>query len=457
VLHRNTFCALALFCFPSFAAALDVGFESLVAVNVSDNVAGANADDEPGPQTGQIGYGQFGVFGEQKGTQLRGAFSGELYSQRQLDDPDDEFSAVTQFLGAAEWQITPRSFSWYVGDILGGVRADDALQPIDDSSNTRRNVFVTGPRFVYELDSFSRVNARLLYINQSQDDEQLESLFNSSASWEFDTDTGNTWGLLFGNIYTDNPEENQEGDFNRLAMSGYWKRNRGRNTYEAQFGGTQYTTESQSLSGANVRFSLARQLGPQSSFSIGLTRDLRDQTLTTIETLFADGTGIAPDADGFFDETRLDFTYDFTSSKNTFDFSVGAGQSDFRLLADSNGLTLDGDLQDRNNLYASTSYSRAFTTRARVATTLSYENQDFINSDDNTSSLLGNVQFTYRLSRSFELQAGYRGTIANGERTRNDTLDEIDVTENRVTFGLRWAPPTRASKDLTIELKSLLQ
>lgn len=458
MLYRNIFCALALLCFTGPATALEIGFDSLLSVNVSDNVGGANAGGEI---EGQIGYAQFGVFGEQKGTTLRGAFSGELYSQRQLDDPNDEFSAVTQFLGAAEWDITPRTFSWYVGDILGGVRADNALQTLDDLDNIRRNVFVTGPSFVYELDTFSRVNARVLYVNQTQNNVQLETLYNSSASWEFDTDSGNTWGFQFGDIYTDNPEDNLEGDFNRLSLAGYWRRDRGRIAYEVQLGGTRYTTEEESLNGANVQFIFNRQLGPQTSFSVSLTRDLRDQTLTTIETLIAEGTGIAPDGDGFFDETRLDVTYGWSSTDTSFGFSIGAGQSDFRLLTDNAGSIDAGDTEDRNNYYASATLARAFTSRIRVATALSFENQDFINLVDNNQSLQGTVDVIYQLSRSFELQAGYRGNLSEGERTSNlvaaGGLEKIDITENGIIFSVNWAPPTRASKDLTIELKSLLQ
>lgn len=459
MLHRNVICPLALLCFSGAALALDIGFESQLGVSISDNVLGADAGSE---LEGQIGTAQFGVFGEQKGTTIRGAFSGELYSQRRLDDPDDEFSAVTQFIGAAEWNITPRTISWYVGDIIGGVRADDALQSIDDTDEPRRNVFVTGPQFTYELDSFSRLNARFLYINQSQDDTQLEALYDSTASWEFDTDRGNTWGLRFGNIYTDNPEENLEGDFNRFSVSGYWRRDRGRNRYEAQLGGTRYDTEDTSINGANARFTFNRQLSAQTAVSVALTRDLRDETLTTLETLFEDGTGIAPDGDGFFDETRLDLTYLFKSVDTNFDASVGVGQSDFRLLADNAGLFVDGDSEDRNNFYASGSISRSFTPRTTLTAKLSYEAQDFINRVDNNQSLLGTLEYGYQLTRSFQLQASYRGIVSDGERTRNagagDQLVElIDVIENRVTVGLRWAPPTRASKEQTIELKSLLR
>jgi len=459
VLHRNVFCALALLCFSGYTSALEVGFEGLVAASASDNVNGANAGGEI---DGTIGIGEFGVFGEQRGTRVRGAFSGEIFTQRILDDDDDEFSGVTQFTGAVEFDITPRSFKWYVGDILGVVRDDNAIQPLDDFDNDRRNVFVTGPSFEFDLDSFSRVNARLLYVDQTQDDTELESLINASASWEFDTDAGNTWGLLFGDVFTQNPEDDIQGDFNLLTLAGYWRRDRGRNSYEVRLGATRIDTDDEAINGGNARLTLARQLGPQTTFSVSLTRDLRDENLSNIETLIADGTGRAPEADGFFDETRLELSYDFTSSDSTYDLTVGAAQSNFRLLADATGALIDSDLEDRNNFFASASYTRSFTPRTRIATSLSFESQDSINLPDNSQSLLGSIQLFHRLSRSFEFQLGYRGTVSESEDTINlDALDaplEIaDITENRVTVGFRWSPPTRASRDLTIELRSLLQ
>jgi len=459
VWYQKAFCALALLCFTSSATALDVGFESIFTANASDNVGGANAGLE---EEGQLGYAQFGVFGEQKGTRARGAFSGEIVSQRRLDDPDDEFSAVTQFLGAVDFQITPRSFSWYIGDVLGSVRADDGLQSIDTLVDSRRNVFVTGPSFVYELDSFSRVNARLLYVNQSQDEETLETLFVSNADWSFDTDRGNTWGMALSNTFTDNPEENLEGDFNRLSIVGTWSRTRGRNTYDVRLGGTQFDTDEESINGASALFSFARQLGPQTEFRISFSQDLRDQTLNTVESLIATGTGRQADTEGFFDESRVDVRYAFTSSVTTFDIGVSAGLSDFRLVADENGFSSNGDEEDRVNFGASANYSYVFSPRTRFISTLSLEQQDFDNTEENSQSALATVQLVRRLSRSFELQLGYRLNVSQGDELINfaefnGPLEEIDVVENRATIGLRWAPPTRASKDLTVELKSLIR
>jgi len=463
VLHRKAFCAIALFFVTANATALEFGFESQLTASASDNVGAAPSGEEV---EGQIGFGQIGVFGEQTGTRVTGAFSGELSSQRRLDDPDANYSTVTQFLGAAEFKLTPRAFTWYVGDILGGVRTDNGIQSINDLDDRRRNVFVTGPRFEYEIDSFSRFNARFLYVNQSEDDVELESLYNASAGWEVDTSTGNTWGLQFGNIYTDNPVTNLEGDFNRFSLAATWRRERGRNSYEAQLGGTRYDTEEESINGLNARLALTRQLTQQSNFTASLDRDLTDQTLNTIETLFSDGTGLEEDGDGFFDETRLAFGYGFNDADTAIDLSIGATLSEFRLLADSTGQFQDGSAQDRTGAFATASYAQSLTARTTLSLSANFESQDFVNQRDEIQSVLGIATLGFKLTRSFELVLGYRFNVSDGQRTiatdvgtaaESFALEPIDVVENRGTITLIWAPPTRASKDLTIELSSLLQ
>lgn len=462
MLHRYAVCALALFCFSNTAIALELGFESLVSVKASDNVAGADKNNNP--EEGQLGFVQFGVFGEQKGSKLKGGFSGEIFGTRRLDDSEADFVSITEFLGAAELQITPRSLSWYFGDILGSVRSDEGLQSIDDTDDDRRNVFATGPQFVYELDSFSRVNANILYINQTQNEVELESLFNTNASWSFDTDRGNTWGTAMTNVYTDNPKKDQGGDFNRFSLSGTWDRERGRNAYRAELGGTRYDTKDESLNGINAQIAWLRQLSSQTEFGITLSHDLRDESLNLVESLIDNGTGAEAAADGFFDETRLDLNYGLTASETQLDLNLGISHSDFRLISDETGfVTSAGSLEDRYNYSAGVSFSRVFTTQTRINTLVSYEQQDFTMRSDNTQSVLGEAQLIHRLTRSFELQLAYRVSSANIIRTRNEgdasstTQEEIDSIENRVILGLRWAPPTRATKDLTIQMKSLLK
>ncbi len=454
--QKRIISAIVLFGLSPLVLALEMGFESSARFDATDNVLGAESGFE---EEGQIANITFGVYGEQQGTKVRGAFAGELSSQRRVDDPDDEFTAVSQFLGAAEISITPRAFTWYIGDILGGVRADNGLQTINDEEQARRNVFVTGPRFEYEIDSVSRANAQFRYVNQSEEGTVLESLYNTTASYEYDTSTANTYGVSFGNIYTDHPSTDLEGDFNRLSLGGFWRRNRGQNEYFASLGGTRYDTETEALNGVNARFRYDRALSEEKSINLSFRRDLRDQTLNEIDTLIENGTGVDATGDGFFDETRIDAGYNFNTGLTTFNASVGVGQSDFRLLADNTGATSNGDSEDRNNLYGQFYLSQVITSGFRISTGANYIAREYINRDDNSQSVVGSIELEKRLSRSFIFDLGYFASYGDGQRTSEETnlLEDFEIVENRVKVGIRWAPPSRADKDVAIELRSLLQ
>ncbi len=455
MLNRIAYCAFALLGISGVAHALEIGFEGTLSLEASDNIT---TEDVGAEEDGQTAIGRLSIFGDQSGTKVRGGFIGEVSSERVISDPDSNYTGFTQFIGAAEFQVTPRSFTWYLGDVLGTVSDEDGVQDIDNFADERRNVFVTGPRFTYNIDSFSTVDMRFLYVLQTQDDVTLEQLFNTTASWSVDTSTGNTWGLSLSNIYTDNPETNLEGDFNRLSLSGTWNRERGRNRYDASFGGTRYDTETDSLNGLNARFSYRRQLSTATRFGITLSRDLTDQTLNVVEDLFSQGTARLADGDGFFDDTRLDVSYEISSPSTSLDFVAGIAYADFRLLADSTGFTDSGDREDRTNANAGVLFAHSFSSRTRFGAGLSYSQQDFINRDENAQSVLADLSIAQRLSRSFEISLAYRGVVADGSRIGLDgSLEDFEIVENRATINLVWAPPTRASKDLAFELSSLLR
>jgi len=82
---------------------------------------------------------------------------------------------------------------------------------------------------------------------------------------------------------------------------------------------------------------------------------------------------------------------------------------------------------------------------------MSFQNEKFEQLPDERDSLLISANLIYRISRSFELEGGVLSNLLNGRRTRGDgALEEIDVIENRLNIGVRWAPPSRASKELTV-------
>ena len=461
---------LMVLLYPATAQSLDLGFEGLLSAESSDNVYGVNSpDEEDGVTVGVL----LGVYGEQRSRMVDAAFTGEIDTRRIVSDDDPSFDTITRFLGAAEFALTPRSWRWYVGDILGGVRTDNAIQTIDDTTIDRRNVFVTGPSFEYDVEGWSRTRARLLYVNQTEDSDVLETLYTANASYERDTTPGSYLGIRGGNVFTDLPDESenpdltQEGDFNRSTVAVYTNQSRRFLDLYGELGVTRYDADEESLNGLNAQLRAIRQLGPMTSISASLTRDLNDQTLSTVESLIASGgdaVGLRPEVAGFFEETRLDVRYSFQSTDTGVDVGVGVAQQDYQYTQ----LDLSADIEDQQHGFAYGSLSRRLSSRLRTELAISYERQTYDNRDDETDSILASAQLIYRLSSSFDLEAGVVHDAANGVLTRyrpgvgdeEDVVgvaEDIDSTENRITIGLRWTPPSRASQDLTVELKSLLQ
>lgn len=455
----------ALLAFP--AQALDLGFEGRVALEHSDNIDSVNSPDE---EAGQTANAVFGVYGEQRSRSLNAAFKGEIDTRSDVSEDDSSFDTLTRFLGAAEFSLTPRSWRWYVGDILGGVRTDDAVQTIDESDIDRRNVFVTGPSFEYDVEGRSRTRARLLYVNQTEESENLETLYSGTASYERDTTPGSYIGIRAGNVFTDLPEESenpdirQEGDFNRSTLAVYTLRERGFLQLFGELGVTRYDADEESLDGFNARAEATRQLGPLTSISLSLSHDLNDQTLSTVESLIASGgdsVAVRPEVAGFFEETRLELGYSFQGTDTSVDVGAGVSRQDYRLLGADAALGLDADGQDQFQSFAFGALSKRLSLRLRSELSVSYERETFDNRNDETDSILATAMLFYSLSRSFELETGLVHDSASGLITRFNTgaavEEDVDVTENRFIIGLRWAPPSRASQDLTVELKSLLQ
>ena len=451
------------------AQALDVGFQGLLQLEGSDNIEGVNSPDE---ENGTIQSGVLSVFGEQRSTVVTAAFQGELDIRNTTTDDDSDVDSISRFLGAAEFKLTPRSWTWYVGDILGGVRNDDALQPIDDTELQRRNVFVTGPAFEYEEQGISRTTARALFVNQSEDSDSLETLYSVNFRHERDLTTGSYYGIRLGNIYTDSQTEDDaafqgaqsEEDFNRATFGVFYNRQIRFLTLFGELGATRFDADSESLDGLNAELRATQQLGRQSSVSVYVNRDLGDQTLRGVESLLQSGAtavGIAPDSAGFFTETSAGAQYNFESTDRVFSLSAEYSQLDFDTLTGSEQSFVSADAEDRSQVSASAFWSQRLSRQLRSELSISYENQDFDNIEDNSESVLVGAQLIYALSRSFDLLAGITHDNGSGLRTLfteiNGIEEDLDITENRVSIGLRWAPPTRASQELTVELRSLLQ
>lgn len=451
---------------PVAAQALELGFHALLSAELSDNVNAANSPDE---ESGLTASGLIGIYGEQRSRNVDAGFTGEIETRRLLSDGDADFNTLTRFLGAADFSLSPRSWRWYVGDILGGVRVDNAVQTIDESTIARRNIFVTGPSFDYTVQGRSRTHARLQYVRQTEDADELETLYTASFRHEHETTPGSYFGISVGDIYTDLPANaavaglNSSDDYNRSTASIFWNRVTGLVELYGEAGSTHYDTDEESLDGFTTRLRITRRLGPKTAISLSLGRDLNDQTLSTIESLIASGSdaiAVRPEVAGFYEETRVGLSYTYQSTFTSVDLGVGLAQFDYRLLTSEvpNGLT--ADLEDHLQGSAFASLSRHLSNRLRGELGFSYERQDYDNRVDETDSILASALLVYRLSTSFELEGGLVHDSASGRLTRFPdgvgVEEAVDITENRATLGIRWAPPSRASQDMTVELKSLL-
>jgi len=465
---------LTLGIFSGHLQALEVGLSGLFELEASDNVFGANSPEE---EDGVIQSGVLGIYGEQKGARLTGAFSGELDTRKVSSGEDSLLDSVSRFSGAAEFKITPRSWTWYAGNILGGIRVDNAVQVIDDADLERRNVFVTGPQFEYEQQGISRTSARALYVNQTEGSDNLETLYTASFRHERDLTSGSFYGVRLGNVFNDVPQDVDEdqaelfadGDFNRSTLAAFYNQRIGFTNVFGELGATRYDADEESLNGFNAQLRVTQELGPQTSASAFVSRDLNDQSLSAVESLIANNgtaTGLRPDAAGFFVETRLGAQYDYRSTDTTVVLAAGVATLDYDLLSSAARLAFDADVEDRTQGFASASWLQQLSLQLRSDLGVSFETQEFDNRPDNSESLLLRASLIYQLNNSFELQFGVINDTASGLSTRlsaggavdaDAAIETIDVTENRVIFGLRWSPPSRADRELIVELQSLLE
>jgi hypothetical protein len=460
--------SVAAFLFSSTALSLEIGFEGLASFELRQNTT----LDEDIPDT-EFGTGLIGVFGEQRSRSMSAGFSGELETQKNLTDDDGTFNTDTRFIGAVDIAITPRTLRWYIGDVLSGVRNDDAVRIADDINQDSINVFVTGPSYQSEIQGVSTTTARFFYVHQSEDDEEVQSLYNFNASYQKDTTVGSFYGIRFNDIFTavsDDPDQDpafaveDDDDFNRLSITAFNNREREFSEIYAEIGATSYTTADDSTNGLTAELRTNRILGPRSNFTAGISHSLNDDTLNTIEALFrgdGDDAGLQPEVDGIFAETRFDATYSIERPRSELDLGFSYALLDYKLLTGdaSENILVDGEDQIQTTLNAT--FSKDYTNRLQGIFTAAYEIEEYQNRSDNSDAFLITADFAYTLTRSFNLELSLAYDAAKGVNTRgtleNPLIDLIDETETRAIIGIRWVPITRASRELTVEINSLLE
>ncbi len=450
--------------------ALDIGFESALTAFDSDNIGGINTGpgdlDVPGGLTTEF---SFGVFGEHTARNYTGGFDANLVlRQRTGDDDTTSENTITRFLGALDYAITPRGLNWYVGDVLGTVLPRGQLQALDIDRDdlVRRNVFITGPEVNFEIDQASRINARFLFVDQSDDRNiELENIYSLSASYESEINTADRWGWLLSDVFTDNPETDvatqvQEADYNRLSAALFWGRERSVNGYYLQAGLTQFTVDDETVDGASLQAVFTRALSPQSTFAFTVGQELTDTTLTSIEGLTTTGVATEENIDAIVQETSVAVEYRFESTLMTLDASAGLRDSDNQLLFAQNLAAIDPDTEDTTGFFGSLAVFRRFNNSLIGNAEVSFIHEEAVNTALEQDSLLTTLSLSYLLTNTWTIEGGVSYSFDEGieANTTDTTLGDspFELEENRVFLSLRWSPPTKATRDSTLELKSLI-
>jgi len=318
---------------------LDIGLEGALEGEFTDNLEDS---DDGESSLSSAGILQLGVFGSQNSRRVQAGFAGEIETSLDFDDEDAEPAALTSFAGAAD-VVLSQSFSWYFGNVLGGVLT------LDDEEVSRRNVFVTGPTFEFEPNTSSQITASLLYFNQTQDDTDLAQIYNAAFRWTKDTNGGNAFGIDLSDIFSDEPEADDGmdavGDNNRFSASAFWSRERENMSYFASAGATRYDVDDQAINGAKADLSITRRFTQASDLSFVIGTDLSDETIAVVDELIEEGEGEALGADGIFQRHSASLNYNINGRLTTLGIGASYVAAQYKLLQNA-GPSFDASRED---------------------------------------------------------------------------------------------------------------
>lgn len=452
---------------PAVSVALEIGFESSLFAEISDTDNRVPEREQSGID-GTLGTFNFALFGQEQSDIADGGFMAELRAERIFENDNDtsnDNETFTRFYGGLSVATPLRSLNWYVGDVLAAVLDEDQLQSIDDNRNRQVNVFVTGPEISTQVGVQKTLDTSFYYVNQTDDtDNDLDTLYNLRANFTSLLAGGRSWGVRLSDIYTDKPDSalNSE-DFNRASGALFIARQRSVTTLDVELGATQYYSNGEGTNGLRFGLDWSRLMSETQTLSLSVSHDLIDQTLGVLQELTT-GEQARDETDGVAENTAVNLRYESIAGVNSFVIGVGAVNSDFRLAADESGFTSRNTrLRDSVSYALTAGFSRDLTARTSINLDASLQRREFVNRPDEIDSLgvIGAFRFDLNNRWAIELGGGYleetgvTTTINDVEGTVSQPL-ELDEVDTRVFIGLRWAPPTRASRDAGGVVRSFL-
>lgn len=467
ILHRRGKSSLAivlgLSLLSGYATALDIGFELSSNAFLSDNLNQENQGEEV---DGSVSTSTVEVFGSHDSRRVRAGFLGLIGVRQQLSSDnnigDGDRTSLNRFFGSVDLTLT-RQVSWFFGNVLGGTLRDNAIAVTNQAEilDNRRNVFITGPQLDIEFNSLSRLEGRLFSISSSDDiGTPLPDFLELQLDYERGLGAGLGIGWRVENISGDYPSEAIEPDFDRLTVGLTGTRTRNLNTWDLFLGATQFSVDNQGdfeTNGLVGRLRFDRRNSEFNNFFAEVSRSILDDALSATNSLIDSGDARTPEAPGVFNDTTFRVGQEFTTTVTSYAWDLGVSNEDFEGVLGLNGFTnTNAEDQDQRRLFGNFNITRRLAARWRVGALLNYQQEDFLNNDDNTESLQAQVTLGY-LFGNFTFETSLQHEIMEGFETDLDgVVDITDATENQVLFRLSYEPPTRANREAVEQLSTFL-
>lgn len=207
-------------------------------------------------------------------------FLGTLgYSWWQDDSFDSESFAEMDFQGDCE---LANQLYWEVDNNLREVNQDTRQSDTPDN-RTRKNVFSTGPRYLWRLNDTNWLNLSARYANTEYDEpEETDSeRYTGSIAWNHLFSSTFTGGLSISHSQTEF-DYGAEVDVNsaQVTFENRWATTSLSGSVGVSEIETDYANTNQSSDGLVGQINLTRQINPSTEWYLNASRELTDRTST---------------------------------------------------------------------------------------------------------------------------------------------------------------------------------
>jgi len=342
--------------------------------------------------------------------QCNAIFSGTLsYSIWQNNSFDNETSGNMNL--NSECELATGLF-WDLDNNLREV-SKDTTQSDTPNNRTRKNIFSTGPRYIWRLGSRDSIalNTRYETTKFEDPDETDSERYASSAAWSHLFSQTLTGGISASYTTT---ELDSGAKINVQTVRATGSKNWATTSLSGAFGVSEIETDfgstSQTSDGFVGELNLTRALNPSTNWYLSAARELTDQTSS-------------------FDIRFEEFEFNLTESISVQTTTVSTGVN--KRFSDQSSLTADvfanqSDYLGTDELNESVGlnirYSRSFSESVSGNTMLGYRRSTFEPGDSDSQTLRLEIGLDYQASRKLSLF----GKLGHEQRTSSVSSREYD-------------------------------